>query len=909
MRAAVTEGREQMRVVDVNEPGDPGPGEVLIRPEAVGLCGSDFHYFLGDVGAVGEADRFPRIQGHEASAVVEAVGPDCPPYLEAGVRIAIWPHTSCGDCYPCRIGRGNACVHLNLIGIHRDGALQERLVIPAEQAFPVGDQDAVSAAIVEPMSIAVRAVVRGRVAPGEKVVVFGAGPIGQAVAVAAADRGGSVLLIDPVESRLERGQATGADTLHVEPGADPVPAVREWAGGDGPEVVFEATGVADVAQTAVELVASAGRVVIVGLGTTHAPLEIGRLAFKEVDVLGTSTLQRGRLRRSDLPRRPSRGGARRLRHARVLARGSARGDRVRDAASCRRDEGRDQAGRGLVTLRALDERRAAAMEALCELIVPGSSSVGPVVYVDALLAGMPPPVQEAALAAIDALAPAAEAGRRGARRARGNARVRVRARARDRGVLQRLRRAREPGARARGRRSTSTRRSRRGSRRTGRTWGSHEGPVRRRRRRVRRRRRRRRGRARAARSRRPPARVRAAPDRGGLHALGGEGDARPLLAAAARAAAGEAEVVAFLAGRCVGGTTTINTKVALRAHERDVAKWHAGDRPDERRRRALRPRPTSTRTTTGSSSVSACASARTGRKSVYTRRAGLSRARRRARGGALVHRRELHALRLVPPGLPDERGQVDDEHVHPRRLGARAARAARERERRAGADRGLARRPASSTSTPEATRHTVRAGAVVVAAGTLNTPQLLLRSGMTGEAIGRNLGLHPVRLVYGLFDEPQDAHMVYPITAHCMDHQHDEDGGFVIEATTIQDPIAFATTLCDEQRAAVGSSASSTRSARFRHWIGVLAMVNDENNASVVARRGRRRAVRDRLRAAASSSGSTRRSQFCRDVLEAAGAKQVCWTRPRLDARPGQLPDGRRPGARRSSTGTASRTR
>ena len=82
------------------------------------------------------------------------------------------------------------------------------------------------------------------------------------------------------------------------------------------------------------------------------------------------------------------------------------------------------------------------------------------------------------------------------------------------------------------------------------------------------------------------------------------------------------------------------------------------------------------------------------------------------------------------------------------------------------------------------------AGAVVVAAGTLNTPQLLLRSGLpdspSSRLVGRNLGFHPARLVFGLFDEPQDAHMVYPITAHAMDHQHDEDGGFVIEATTIR---------------------------------------------------------------------------------------------------------------------------
>ena len=98
---------------------------------------------------------------------------------------------------------------------------------------------------------------------------------------------------------------------------------------------------------------------------------------------------------------------------------------------------------------------------------------------------------------------------------------------------------------------------------------------------------------------------------------------------------------------------------------------------------------------------------------------------------------------------------------------------------------------------------------------------------------GKHLGLHPVRLVYGLFDEPQDAHMVYPITAHCMDFQHDEDGGFVIEATTIQDPICFATTLRDEQGPFWGPRLVAAVE-RFRHWVGLLALVNDENGSAVV---------------------------------------------------------------------------
>jgi len=277
-----------MRVVDVPDPGEPVVGEVIIRPEAVGLCGSDFHYFLGDLGAVEDSQLYPRVQGHEAAGIVEDVGPACPPHLRAGERVAIWPVTSCGRCYPCRIGRRNVCANISLLGIHRDGALQERLRVPASQVFPVGDQDPAVASLIEPVSIAVRAVVRGRIAHGEKVVVFGAGAIGQAVAVAAIDKGASVLLLDLLSSRLERAKATGAEFLAVEEGGDPVAAAREWAGGDGPEVVFEATGVADVTRIAVDLVAPAGRVVVVGLSSHEVPLRVGDLAFKEIDVLGVS---------------------------------------------------------------------------------------------------------------------------------------------------------------------------------------------------------------------------------------------------------------------------------------------------------------------------------------------------------------------------------------------------------------------------------------------------------------------------------------------------------------------------------------------------------------------------------------------------------------------------------------------
>ena len=126
MLAAVTRSPGVMVVDDVPEPGPPGPRDVIVRPEAVGICGSDLHFYTGDTGALsGARSFFPRIQGHEFSAVVEQLGRDCPAGVRAGDRVAVWPLRGCGRCYPCRSGRANACVSLDLVGIHRDGGLQQ----------------------------------------------------------------------------------------------------------------------------------------------------------------------------------------------------------------------------------------------------------------------------------------------------------------------------------------------------------------------------------------------------------------------------------------------------------------------------------------------------------------------------------------------------------------------------------------------------------------------------------------------------------------------------------------------------------------------------------------------------------------------------------------------------------------
>jgi L-gulonate 5-dehydrogenase len=289
MRAAVTEGAGSMVVLEHPEPPAPGPGEVVIRPEAVGICGSDYHFFAGEMSDAAGGSRFPRIQGHELAGAITAVGPRCRADFEVGQRVAVWPLHPCGQCYPCGAGRPNACDNFMLTGIHLDGGLQELLAIGQDQVFPIDTGDAATAAMAEPVSIAVRAVNRAAVQPGERAVVLGAGPIGQCISLVARERGAETLVIDLLESRLALSREMGAQQTHLwHTGEAAVEFARRWAAPAGPPAVFEATGAAAATAAMVSMVASAGRAVQVGMSNEVAAIRVGSLTEKELDLLGVS---------------------------------------------------------------------------------------------------------------------------------------------------------------------------------------------------------------------------------------------------------------------------------------------------------------------------------------------------------------------------------------------------------------------------------------------------------------------------------------------------------------------------------------------------------------------------------------------------------------------------------------------
>jgi choline dehydrogenase-like flavoprotein len=340
----------------------------------------------------------------------------------------------------------------------------------------------------------------------------------------------------------------------------------------------------------------------------------------------------------------------------------------------------------------------------------------------------------------------------------------------------------------------------------------------------------------------------------------------------------DGDVLALLSGRCVGGTTTINTKVGLRAHARDVDKWHAATGLTNNQGEPF----TVAELDPYYARVEHLLGVRERgdwEKCVYAVQAGF-----RALGTDIepVHSytdASCESYGSCLQGCPTNAGKSTMNTYIARalentsldlRAGARVDRILIEEAN------GTRRAVGVEYADAAGKRHTIGASVVVVAAGALNTPQLLLRSGMANRSIGRHLGLHPLRLVYGLFDKPQDAHRVYPISAHCMKFRHDEDGGFVIEASTVMDPIAFATTIRDENGPLWGAPLVEALRA-YRHWNGLLAMTNDENNAAVIVEPDGREKFEvdfqprelERLQAA---------TRFSREVLEAAGAKKVCWT-------------------------------
>ncbi len=265
MRKIVLEQPE--RFVDRQAaPPVAGTGEALVRIHRIGICGTDFHAFVGAHAFV----TYPRVLGHELAGEVLQVGSN--DYgLRPGDRCAIEPYLSCGRCRACRLLRPNCCESLKVFGIHVDGGMQGLLVVPISMLHSSAKLSLDQLALVEPLSIGAHAVERSGLERGENALVVGAGPIGLAVIQFARAQGANVHVVERNESRHDFVRRLGND-------------ISSELGDRLADVVFDATGNATAMADSLKCVSTAGRLVFVGITKDPVMIDDPLLHRREITV-------------------------------------------------------------------------------------------------------------------------------------------------------------------------------------------------------------------------------------------------------------------------------------------------------------------------------------------------------------------------------------------------------------------------------------------------------------------------------------------------------------------------------------------------------------------------------------------------------------------------------------------------
>lgn len=282
MKSIQITATEKVCVVETNEP-TLHDDEVLLKIAYVGFCGSDLNTYLGRNPMV----KLPVIPGHEVGAVIEAVGSSVPSTLYPGQVVTVNPYTACGHCSSCRNGRVNACRNNETLGVQRNGAMREYLVLPWQKIIPAERIELKHCALIEPMSVGFHAVSRGQVTDNDIVMVVGCGMVGMGAVVRASLRGATVIAVDIDNEKLALAKEVGAhysinsleENVHEQ--------LCKLTQGHGPDVIIEAVGSPATYVMAVDEVAFTGRVVCIGYAKTDIAFQTKLFVQKELDIRGS----------------------------------------------------------------------------------------------------------------------------------------------------------------------------------------------------------------------------------------------------------------------------------------------------------------------------------------------------------------------------------------------------------------------------------------------------------------------------------------------------------------------------------------------------------------------------------------------------------------------------------------------
>lgn len=279
MRAAVIEKPGTVSVQAVPDP-TPGPGEIIVAPRAVGICGTDLHIIDGEFPPA----PYPLVPGHEFAGEVVAVGAGVE-RVRVGARVAVDPSLFCGTCVYCLRQRGNLCTNWGAIGDTVNGAFAEFVAVPAGNAYPIPEGLSwAGAALVEPLSCVVHGLRRLDVAAGAEVLVVGAGTIGLLLLQAVRRSGAAtVAIVDPDPARRRLAEHLGAAVVAA--------TVEELvqARGIGFEYAIEATGVPAATAAALTGLCRGGTLLVFGVSPAAARIDLSpfRTYNDEITILGS----------------------------------------------------------------------------------------------------------------------------------------------------------------------------------------------------------------------------------------------------------------------------------------------------------------------------------------------------------------------------------------------------------------------------------------------------------------------------------------------------------------------------------------------------------------------------------------------------------------------------------------------
>jgi len=285
MKAVQLTGIGKLVVGEVAEPVIKEDRQVLLKLNAVGVCGSDVHYYKqGRIG--GEAVDYPFIIGHECAATVKEVGRNVKS-VKAGDRVVVEPAISCGSCSQCRAGRENTCENLKFLGCpgQVEGCLCEYIVMPEQNCFKYEKLSAAQAVLCEPLAIAVYAAEQAEVGNDSDVAILGAGPIGLSVLLCSLLKTKKIYVTDRVKERIEAAKNNGALWAGNPDREDIVREILKLKP-EGVDVVFECAGEQETIDQAIELLKPGGKLMLIGIPEQERiHLDIHKMRRKEITVI------------------------------------------------------------------------------------------------------------------------------------------------------------------------------------------------------------------------------------------------------------------------------------------------------------------------------------------------------------------------------------------------------------------------------------------------------------------------------------------------------------------------------------------------------------------------------------------------------------------------------------------------